>query len=281
MPKEESKIITRETKKGKLFFNEGSHRFWTEKDGEKNYLKSVTRYTGGFEKPGLTYWAVRLMRDDLFTKLQNGEVINKEHIYLAHKLHALKKAEAGNIGTQGHAWIDQWIDNKNPDIPENPNVANIVDAFLEFQRKYNIKWGQGEFITWSDLHGYAGKPDRKAEYDGKKLIVDFKSSNELQPEYAYQTALYQIAEEEQTDETFDERLVIKLAKLTEEEYYAELEAENALRKEFGDKPKEAKAYKAFEAVFFRNNEMDKKGALEAVNTMNRLEQIKDEMKIKE
>lgn len=274
--------VSRTTKHGTLFFNQATHRFWTEDaEGNKSYLKSVTRFTGSLDKPGLKYWSVRLMRDDLFVRIQNGEVITKEHIYTAHKLHAVKTQQAGNIGTIIHDWIDQWIDGKDPEIPEDKNAYQGVISFLEFQRVHNVKWLRGEFITWSPKYGYAGKPDRIAEIDGMTYLVDYKSSNSVEPEYAFQTSLYAQAESEQEDIRFQGRLVLRFAKVSEDEYYDELEKENALRKEFGDKPKEAKPYKIFEPVFFHENEKDLQAALALVGVVNRYEELKSEMKIEE
>lgn len=270
-------ILTRETDKGKLYFNDANHRFWKEEEGKKKYLKSVTSFTGILDKPGLPFWAVRLMRDDLFTKLQLGKILDKADIYYAHKLHQIRKQEAADIGTQIHEWIDKWISGENPEIPDHKNVAQGIISFLEFQRENNIEWLEGEFITWSEQYWYAGKPDRKAKFNGLKYIVDFKSSKEVNAEYAFQTALYQIAEQEQTGEEFGGRLILRFAKLSEEDYYEELALENELRKEFGDKPKELKPYRVFEPVFFTNPK-DLEISLQLVNVANRLNQLQAEMK---
>lgn len=266
-------IIERQTPTGILYFNEETHKFWKMVEGKKKGLSSVTNYTGVIDKPGLKYWAVGLCEDELCKKLGTGKIIDELDIYQAGQQHELFLKQAGDVGTQIHDWINEWLNGKDPIIPENPAVQSGINSFLTYQNEQKIKWLEGEKITCSDEYWFAGRFDRIALIDGKRYMVDFKSSNQLSEDYALQTALYQIAEEEITGEKFDGRLVIRFAKETEEEYISRMEKKNDKRIKLGKKPNEIEPYKIFEPVFYMENDKDKEAALACVTLKNRLKEL--------
>jgi hypothetical protein len=268
-------IIERQTPTGTLYFNEGSHRYYKEVDGKKKYYPSVTGYTGIINKPGLIYWAVGLAEDNLISKLLAGKVLDELDIYEAGEQHTKFKQDAGDIGTQIHDWIDQWLNGLDPEIPDHPNVQTGITSFLTYQQENKIEWLDGEQIVCSEKYGFGGRYDRKCKIDGKLYMVDFKSSNQLSEDYAIQTALYQIAEEEITGEKFDGRLVIRFAKETEDEYLARMEKKNDKRRKLGKKPSEIKPYAVFEPKFYLDNEADKQAAIACVTLQNRLKALEN------
>lgn len=268
-------IIERQTPTGILYFDEVVHRFWKVIDDKKKYLSGATSYTGVIDKPGLKYWAVGLTEDELCKRLGTGKILDELDIYQAGQQHEIFLKQAADIGTKIHDWIDQWLNGKDPVIPEDPAVQSGINSFLTYQSEHNIQWLEGEQITCSDKYWFAGKYDRVAVIDGKKYIVDFKSSNQLSEDYALQTALYQIAEEELTGQTFDGRLVIRFAKETYEEYISRMEKKNDKRIKLGKKPNEIEPYKIFEPVFYLENEADKEAALACVTLKNRLKDLQN------
>ncbi len=266
-------IIERKTPTGILYFDDKTHRFWKMVDGKKKAYTSVTQYTGVIDKPGLKYWAVELMEDDLLGILTSGKVITEIDILKAAKLHEVRKQEAADIGTKIHDWIDQWLNGSDPAMPEDPNVLTGITSFLDFQAANKVKWLPGEQITCSEVYGFAGKYDRIAIVDNKKYMVDFKSSNQVSEDYAFQTMLYQIAEEEVTGEKLDGRLVIRFAKESEPEYLARMKKKNDKRVKLGKEPNKVEPYKVFEPVFFVENEKDKVAALGLIPVKNRLKEL--------
>lgn len=271
-------VIARDTKNGTLYHDPVTHRFWKEVEGKRHYYrKSVTGILNDcIAKPGLVYWAVELGEDYLLDLIASGKVLTEMDVLTAGQQHTIRKQEAADIGTQAHEWIDHWLNGENPEIPADQNVAMAIQSFLTFQRDHQVKWHEGEQIVCSDTYGYAGRYDRVAEIDGKLYLVDFKTSNAINPEYALQTALYQIAEEECSlvGRVFAGRAVLRFAKETKEDYEARMERKNEKRKKRGQEPKEVIPYQPFEVVYYTENEKDKLAALAGVNLSLRLQELK-------
>lgn len=277
-------IIERQTPTGILYFDDKTHRFWKIKDGKKIPYLSVTGFTGILDKPGLKYWAVGLAEDYLVNLLNQGKLLTEVDIYLAGNQHEIAKAEHADIGIQIHDWTGAWLDGKNPLLPEHSSVLTGITSFLDFQSKYNFHWLAGEQITCSDTFGFAGRWDRKLkldepiEYEGQQIpaglyMTDFKSSNQLDDVFAFQTGLYQVAEEEITGEKFAGRLVIRFAKESEEEQIIRYEKKNAKREKLGKKPQEMPEYKVFEPRFYLENDKDIAAALGLIRIKNRLSEL--------
>jgi len=197
-----------------IFFDEESHKFW-KMDGEnKVKIESVTKFTGIIDKSqALIPWAVKLFREFLNNKLPQSP-ITAEDIYEGSKQHTIKKKEAGNTGTQIHDLVEKWIKKEKIDFTELPDqVRNGFDAFLKFQSEHNFQWIESEKIVYSLAHNYAGILDAIAiDGEGKKVLVDFKSSNALYPEYVLQAAGYQQAVEEMAEHFCDYKLLIRFGK---------------------------------------------------------------------
>ena len=192
-------------------FDEGRHIFYGEK-GE--ILLSVTGATGVIDKsPALMGWAVKMMSEYLISRFESGVIINRGMIETAKREYRLAQKKAGNIGTEIHEWVSDWILGKNPEMPQQENVVNGITAFLKFQKEHKIKWLESEKYIYSKKYKYAGILDAVAIIDGELVLVDFKSSNSIEyPEYALQIAGYMIAYEEEVKKKIDYRLLIKFGK---------------------------------------------------------------------
>lgn len=228
--KEQLDHIVRRVINGRtLVFNEKNHRFWEETtDGSKNYLTSVTGYTGIIDKPGLKYWAVDLCGDYLKAKIENGEQITILDIVEACKQHTIRKEEAADIGTKIHDIISLWIQGKDINFEDMEDEVRIgFESFLAWQAEEGYKFLDTEQILCSWKNWYAGKRDSKAiDKDGKRGIIDFKSANSLQAEHFVQSILYGIADEEETGEPLDWVVAARFAKETEEQYHVRMKKKN-------------------------------------------------------
>ena len=229
-----------------IYFDDERHRFWKVEGGKKVNISSVTTFTGVIDKSSaLIGWAIKLARVYLQDRLANGAQITELDIHDACKQHTVRKQEAADIGTQIHALVEKWIKGEEFEIPEDDRVRNGFDAFLKFQKEHRAKWIDSEKIVYSPTHNYAGILDAVGEIDGKLVLVDFKSSNGLYPEYSFQAAGYQIAYEEMTGKKIDHRLIIRFGKDDGE----------------------------FEAKLYDDNESDKAGFLACLTLKNRLKQL--------
>jgi galactitol-specific phosphotransferase system IIB component len=153
-------------------------------DGKRLHgVTSVLKYWG--DPGGLINWAANMAVDHVEKVLKTKE-IEKEDLESARKAHTRKRDKAGDIGTKVHKELEDamndWItagflmDSKN----------KTVQAVLEWLRDEGIKPLKSEMHVYSRKHWYGGIADGVIEKDGKRYILDFKTSN-----YIYTTAFIQ------------------------------------------------------------------------------------------
>ena len=105
--------------------------------------------------------------------------------------------KAAEEGTQVHEMIEEYLEGKemnflNPTgYPQyNPDVWQMFLRFVEFWETYKPKLIEAEVHLFSDELKVAGTCDLIVEIDGKLWLIDFKTSNHIQPTYELQTAVY-------------------------------------------------------------------------------------------
>jgi hypothetical protein len=98
--------------------------------------------------------------------------------------------DAAELGTLLHDWVAAEHD----DLPF-PDVTNAPDYFWEmvaewdrYKSEHDIKPLYTEVTLWSHEHGYAGTADGIWEIDGKKTLVDLKTSRNTWDEHWMQLA---------------------------------------------------------------------------------------------
>jgi hypothetical protein len=212
-----------------IAFYPDSHRYKIE--GQKDWLISVTAATGMINKPLLIDWAVKLMREELIDKRNRGVHIDIPMIIEASSLHRVRKEEAATKGKSVHKWCQNYILFKTkqrtaqPEEPTDEQVYNGVMAFLDWEQQNKIKWLASEKMVYSKKYNYVGQMDAKAEVNGQLCVIDFKTGNAIYNEMRYQTAAYQAADEEETNEKYTgDRWIVRFDKDT-----AQFEA-----KQYGD-----------------------------------------------
>lgn len=230
-----------------ISFDEARHRFTNEK-GES--IPSVTSFTGVIDKSRpLIFWAVRLTKEYLLERIDNGEAITVIDIEEASRMHTKKKEEAADIGTRIHKWVERWIAGEKPELPDNEKERKGVTAFLKFQKEHNVKWLESEKIVYSKKYNFAGILDAVGTIGDKLTLIDFKSSNALYDEYRFQVSAYQLAYEEMTGKKIDERIIIRFGKEDGEFESVTLDEDD----------KDKKAFLGCIAVKRRLNELSKYG----------------------
>ncbi len=201
-------------------------------DSKGNRLISVTGATSIIDKSGaLMGWTAKMIglfleenweRNRAYTQTEISTLIVR-----AKSEYRKVQKEAQDIGTDIHAWIEDWIAGKKPDMPSDERVVNGITGFLKFQEEHKYKWIESEKMVYSRKHNYVGFFDAMARKGSKRILVDFKSTNEkidpktgevievpVYSESAFQTAGYQLAEEEETKKKIDYRMVIAFGKRT-------------------------------------------------------------------
>ena len=233
---------------------------------------SVTGALGVIDKSrALIPWAIDLYAEFLRDKL--GQPLTEEIIMAGTEVWSIKKTEAATIGTTAHDWIEQFVKGNKPDMPDDKNVIQAINGFMNWVEDHKVKFLMSEQVVYSKKHDYIGTMDAVATLQGgrKRYMIDYKVSNGLYPAVAYQTAAYLKADEEESGREYAGRWAIRLSKETEEEYMARQEKKltNYLRKNTEKKPYQIKPYMAFEARFLDEGELkierDFKAFLHALN----------------
>jgi hypothetical protein len=215
------KTVKRYNDTVEIEFNEDRHIYKNKDTGET--ILSVTGATSIVDKSRpLIFWAIGLMRDHLLKLVENSEAIMTEDIIEGSKLHQKKKEEAANKGSEVHDWIEKYITAKlgkgeKPEMPKDEEILNGVLAFLNWEKDHSVKFIDTEKLVYSKKYDYVGLLDCIAEIDGKRSVIDFKTSNGLYNEYRYQVAAYQGADEEETGVKYDgNRWLVRFDKNTAE-----------------------------------------------------------------
>lgn len=155
---------------------------------------SVTTILGVLGKgDALLGWAVKCatkyIRDnmnddsDLDSVLRNAEIEWKS-----------VREEAADIGTEIHQLIHKYIQfGKDANGAYRQEVEKGFLAFLDWEREHAVKWVSTELSVVSRVHGFAGTLDAICLFDGKKYLIDFKSSKGFYGGYDMQLAAYRLA----------------------------------------------------------------------------------------
>lgn len=205
----------------KIEYFDRYHQYFV--NGKKSL--GVTTITGLIDKSGaLIYWAVGLTKDYLIETLNNGG-ITLEHIEIASKLHAQRKKEAADLGTQVHKWAEDYIGakvskRKDIEMPKDERVLNGVLAFLKWVDENKVKFLESEKVVYSKKHDYIGTLDciftMGSEKHKIKHIGDFKTSKGIYDEMIFQITAYEEAYREETGEDFGDKYILRFDKETAE-----------------------------------------------------------------
>lgn len=232
----------------KAYLKGERHSYW--KDGKR--IKSVTGAYAILDKSrALMPWAVEMSMKYLGQFV--GQPLTMDMLWDAEGQHEAVKAEAANVGKAAHSWIEQYVKGMKPEMPEDPNVAQAVSGFLSWVKEKSVKFMDAEKLVYSKKHNYVGMMDATATLGGMrgKFVIDYKVSNGLYSQVAYQTAAYQKADEEESGVEYGGRWAIRLSKETKAEYEARMEEKmkKYLRKNPDKEPYEIAPYQPFEARF--------------------------------
>lgn len=208
------------------FFDSPYHHY--KHPGERKHIISVTAVTGMLDKSRfLIPWATGLARDHLrsyFEKSATGKFTIEQLIPVvdeACEKHASVKAAAAGIGDKVHEYAEAFglaeLEGKeSPEIPKDalPEVVNGINAFLGWVLENEVVFEKTEKIVYSKRHDFAGTFDLVAQVNGRRMLIDYKTSKRVYDEYAIQLAGYAIAYEEETGDKPDLSAILHFDKET-------------------------------------------------------------------
>lgn len=226
-----------------ITFYPDSHRY--KLAGEKSYLLSATAITGIIDKSRvLINWAIGLTGSYLRKYLEESSSNNftseelSPIIEEALNQHNQKREEAADTGSQVHDMAERIgmalknnesieditkeiseMDSasKNPELSEEEanklqNVVNGITAFIDWVVDHNVKFIECERMVYSRKHKFVGTTDAIVEIDGKRYLIDYKTSKGVYSDMYYQVAGYTIAYEEETGIKLDGQMLIHFNK---------------------------------------------------------------------
>lgn len=190
-----------------LVFDPGPHVYRHKATGRK--ITSTTTITENIHKPALVPWAVSETIKHLhlcWKPDQPYSTIAKDAMLQScKKRHRDISREALDVGTTVHRWIDSFAkatiaydpNTVHIPFPENVEARLACAAFLQWYSEHDVVILSSEQKVYSPSFDYAGTFDWKALVDGKLVMIDFKSSKGIWPDYFVQLAAYVQAEEEE------------------------------------------------------------------------------------
>jgi ribosomal protein L27 len=162
-------------------FNEKRHiHQW---DGKN--LHGVTSVLRNWGDPGsLINWAANQAVD----AIERGEAPEE-----ARKAHLKVRDKAGDKGKEVHSLLEeavnQWIAGKEMQLTVDP----VVNAVLDWLNREGYTPLRAEFPVYNLDLWFAGIMDAVVEKEGKKYILDFKTSGSVQTKFFYQCGAYSLA----------------------------------------------------------------------------------------
>lgn len=177
---------------GDFAYYPNSHQY---KYNGKNVL-SVTAITSLVDKSRvLIPWAVRCCTEYLTDLLDRNLEITLAELEEASKQHTVKKEEAASLGSAVHDWCENWIKcqidgTPKPEMPTDPNIINGITAFLKWIQDNDVKFESVEQLVYNPTHDYGGRMDGLAIVNGKRTVIDFKTSKGVYSEMFLQVAAY-------------------------------------------------------------------------------------------
>jgi len=242
--------------KGKVVIDFFEGRHWYIRRDTGKVLTSVTGALGIIASADiLMAWATKLAKNHLIEIIESGGMVLVDDVYKACGLYRAKRDEAGDIGTAVHAMIESYIKSKlekKPfkfgNVPEKVGYGFI--AFKEWVEKNKVKFEATEQIVYSLKYNYVGTLDIRAVVNGKRTLIDIKTSNYLSDTMPWQTSAYLEADREESGREYDDRMILHIKKDTGDFEAVHLGMEN-----------HKKDFKAFVGVLAAKNRLKEKGGV--------------------
>lgn len=73
------------------------------------------------------------------------------------------------------------------------DLIPYIDGYKKFMREHDYEVLESEIVVFNHKHKYAGQLDRICMLDGKKTLLDIKTSAQRKPEWGLQLAGYEMA----------------------------------------------------------------------------------------
>lgn len=198
-------------------------------------LTGVTTVLGVINKPALIQWSANQVVE--YIKGLTGKwdeafkawIVTSEDLDEAKYAHKKKKESAGEIGSEAHDIVEQYIKTGITKVSPNEKVNVMVKNFIDWAVLNKVKFLESEKHVHSKEMWVGGICDLVMEIKGKIYVGDIKTSSGIYPEAFFQTAAYSAMLKETGGYThFDGLIVINLKKTGGFEYKFNYDVEGNL-----------------------------------------------------
>ena len=180
-------------------------------------VPSVTGVLRILSKPWLVPWAAKVTTEKMAELLKPGvaydELQIKDMLDQAKRANYTIKTSAGDLGKLVHEYLENFIKGTNPSKLVHDEARNSANRFLDWVNKHKVEFLLSEQMVYSKKHNYCGTLDFVCKVEGKLLLGDIKTSNQIDLiEYPAQVAAYMIAREEEFGDKFDGAVIVRVGK---------------------------------------------------------------------
>ena len=166
-----------------------------------------------------------------------GKVVSKYDVDEAKGLHRQFKKAAATTGSKVHDWCEDYVNGKNPAMPDDAQVLRGVNAFLDWVKNNKVTFIVAEQKLYSKEYGYCGQADCVFYLGNKKneiYLGDYKTSTGMYDEVMLQTAAYVHAWTEMPElkQKIKGRYVIRIEKRSEQEFNRDMEKKGKMDVEY-------------------------------------------------
>ena len=125
---------------------------------------------------------------------------------------------AGDFGTRAHKYFEDMLVMEKSDLSSvvvEPGFETVVANFIQWRESMpdDFKVVENEKMVYSAQYLFAGAVDAVIRVNDKLIIMDWKTSNRIQNEYALQASAYAKAYEEMTGLAVDEAWIVRFDKI--------------------------------------------------------------------
>lgn len=151
---------------------------------------AVTEILGkSIAKPSLQYWKVKIATQ---TALADPTLSESEVMKEAGKISGIAASRGKTVHSLTEASDTQGTTINVATLP--PKIRPYMEAFNKFKGDMKPKLIHNEEIVFSRTHQYAGTLDRIYEINGKRALVDIKTSKDFYRDMSLQLSAYRNAE---------------------------------------------------------------------------------------
>ena len=188
-------------------------------------ITGVTTILKVIAKPFLIPWAANMAVDYIKMRFEKAGDTRSEFyenpleldkvFQEAREAHTQKRDKAGDIGKEAHKLCENWIKSKDGNVKKSksPQVNKMVRNFCEWANKNKVKFIASEKKVFSEKYWFCGTYDFLCEIDKKIWLGDIKTGSGIYPDMFFQTAGYQICEEEMNPKLkIDGHIIVNIKK---------------------------------------------------------------------